>query len=104
MTTVPPANSTPFLSPFVQIVTTPAMMTTHDKAIACHRQRRKSKLVCLKICIKRCRSATTFALLDTQRRYLLAVRKRHLEERLGHEDGREQVRDETDAERDRKPA
>ena len=42
MTTVPPANSTPLLSPLVAMVTTPATMMSAESAMACQRQRRKS--------------------------------------------------------------
>jgi hypothetical protein len=42
MTVVPPWNSTPSGIPFVLMNTRPAMMMTHDIAIACHRQRTKS--------------------------------------------------------------
>src|SRR5262245_39009206 len=74
ITDVPPANSTPSGMPFVKITNAPAMMTTHDRRIACQRQRRKSKLVFLKICIS-----------DTQRGSLAARRQLQFKERLRDE-------------------
>src|SRR5262249_6178421 len=41
MTTVPPANSTLFGMPLVQITAIPARMITHETTSACTRQRRK---------------------------------------------------------------
>src|SRR5262245_61917439 len=103
MTTVPPANSTPLGIPFVHTVTRPAMMITHDRMIACHRQRRKSKWVSLKICIFSYR-LWAFSYLNTQRRGLTPVGQLHLEDGLRHEDRREQIRRQTDDQRQREPA
>src|SRR2546427_13120567 len=81
MTTVPPANSTPFGIPWVAITKIPARMTSQDRTSACQRHRRKLQFGFVKICIS-----------DTQRRNLLAARERQLEQRLRHEDRREQAR------------
>src|SRR5262245_13021643 len=102
MTTVPPANSTPRGMPLVTITAMPAMMTIHETTMAWIRHRRKSYLVSLKMCIKAicCQLRRS----DTQRRDLLPVRQRHLEQRLRHEDRREQVRQQADEQRHRETA
>src|SRR5260221_2473036 len=94
MTTVPPANSTPLGMPLVAIARTPAMMIAHESTSAWTRHRRKLKLACLKMCIS----------LDTQRGDLLTIRQHRLEQRLRHENGREQVRRQTEEQRRREPA
>src|SRR5436189_5347334 len=96
MTIVPPENSTPFGIPLVQITNTPARMTIHESAIACHFHLTKSKFGLLKICM-------TVA-LDGERRDVLALRHLDFVQRLRHEDRREQVDEESDRQRQREPA
>src|SRR5581483_1364287 len=95
MTTVPPANSTLCGMPLLQIVATPARMITHETTSACTRQRRKLKCGLWKICM---------TALNAQRRDLMALVQRHLEDRLRHENRREQVRHEADEQRHREAA
>src|SRR5262245_55719708 len=90
MTDVPPANSIPSGIPFVKKTNAPARMTAHDSTSAWARHFRKSKFVFLKMCMT----------LDTQRRDLLPIRVRHLEQRLRHEDRREEVRHQSVEQRD----
>src|SRR5215471_15542480 len=90
ITAVPPANSIPSGMPFVMNMTMPAMMITQDIAMACQRHRRKSKCVSLKICIG----------LNGKRGDLLPLAQRDLEERLRDENRREEVRQQTEEQRD----
>src|ERR1700731_79178 len=83
--------------PLVMKTTTPAMMMTHDKAMACQRQRRKSTCVSLKICIT-FTSCPASARLNAQRGDLLPLAQRQLEERLRDKNRGEQVRQQTEEE------
>src|SRR6516164_6596982 len=95
MTSVPPANSMPSGMPLLMNTAAPAMMIAHDRMIAWTRHLRKLKLVFLKICM-----------LNAQgRRLRLRTTPQHeLEQRLGHENRREQVREQAEEQRHRKPA
>src|SRR5262245_36866299 len=84
ITDVPPANSTPSGMPLVKNTKAPARMTTQESTMACQRQRRKSKLVFLKICIS-----------DTQRGRLAPRGQLQLKERLRDENRREEIRHQT---------
>src|SRR2546421_6620965 len=103
MTIVPPENSTPLGMPFVQMTTSPAMMITHDIAIACQRHLTKLKFGFVKICIALIRVFRVIRGLNAERR-LLARRELQLVNRLRHEDRREEIHHETDRQGRREPA
>src|SRR6187200_3159330 len=104
MTIVPPENSTPLGIPFVQITTSPAMMISHESAIACQRHLTKLKFGLWKICIGLvpCNRRETVA-SDTERG-LLARREFPFVDRLRHEVRREEVHQQPDRQRRREAA
>src|SRR5574338_713230 len=96
MRTVPPEKSTPIgRPPRAIVIARPATMIAAERAIACQRQRRKLKLVFVKICI--------WVRLDTQLR-LGTPRQRQLEQRARDEDGGEHVRQQAKEQRGGKSA
>src|SRR5262245_16839739 len=90
-TSVPPEKSMPSGSPFLPIIAAPARITSSDSAMACQRQRMKSKLGFLRNSIE--------LVLDAELRDVAAPRQRELEHRARHEDGGEHVGQQADGQR-----
>src|SRR5688572_1901797 len=78
--------------PRVKIVARPARMMTSDTARAGHFQRRKWMCGFFRICM---------ALLNGERRHLAAIRQSHFEQGLRDEGRGEDVRNQTNRQRDR---
>src|SRR5262245_56047807 len=98
--TVPPEKSTPSgRPPRATTVTTPAMITMTDNAIACHRHLRK-----LKLGVVRNRMARVSELDAQLGRASGPPREDELEQRARNEDGRKHVGDQAEEERGRESA
>src|SRR5579871_2115469 len=104
MTIVPPENSTLLAIPGPnQMYQIPIRMMIHDRASAWYFQRTKSKCGFLNMCMTQSVSPVMCVALDADRGRL-PLRELPLEDRLGHENRREQIHRKAEHQRRREAA